>query len=116
MRVIIAGSRHFKSQQYYGILVDAVKESGFNITNVICGMADGMDTWGKAWAKVHEVPCYEYPANWDIHGKLAGPIRNQKMAENADALILIWDGKSRGSNDMLNRAKRKNLHIFSKIC
>lgn len=38
------------------------------------------------------------------HGRAAGPIRNQQMAERADALVAVWDGASRGTGDMLRRA------------
>jgi len=36
------------------------------------------------------------------------------MARKADALILLWDGKSSGSKDMLNRAKTHGLEIYVK--
>lgn len=34
------------------------------------------------------------------------------MADYADALVLVWDGHSRGSADMLARAVRGGLKVF----
>lgn len=112
MKVIIAGSRHMPFESYP--LIDrAVKNSGFVISEVVCGMARGADTFGMKWAyeQSPRIPVKKFPANWDEYGKRAGPIRNREMAEYADALIVfIWDG-SRGSANML-----KTMQDFGKPC
>lgn len=56
-----------------------------------------------------------FPADWDAHGKAAGPIRNREMAQYGDALLLIWDGKSRGSASMLKEARSAKLPIMQVI-
>lgn len=43
---------------------------------------------------------------------MLGPIRNAEMAEYADAVILMWDGKSKGTLNMLNTAHKKGLEIY----
>ena len=55
--------------------------------------------------------CDIHPADWDKHGKAAGPIRNAEMAEVADALIAFWDGQSRGTANMISLAKSKGLSV-----
>ena len=52
-----------------------------------------------------------YPADWERHGRAAGPIRNEEMAEVSDALIAFWDGKSRGTKSMIEIAMRKGLQV-----
>lgn len=52
-----------------------------------------------------------FPADWNKHGKAAGPILNAEMAEVADALIAFWDGKSRGTANMIQLAKDKGLKV-----
>jgi hypothetical protein len=56
------------------------------------------------------------PALWDQFGKSAGFRRNVEMAEYADALVLVWDGKSRGSGHMLRIAQERGLQIHEHIC
>jgi hypothetical protein len=34
------------------------------------------------------------------------------MAENADALVAIWDGKSRGTANMIQEAEKRGLRVF----
>jgi hypothetical protein len=38
-------------------------------------------------------------------------LRNYRMADNADALIAFWDGTSRGTANMINIARKKNLPV-----
>ena len=112
MKVIIAGSRHMPFGMFH-LIDEAVKESNFQVTEVVCGLARGADMFGGKWAVNNSIPVKTFPANWDEHGKAAGPIRNQQMAEYADALIVfIWDG-SRGSKDMLMRMERMKKPTFA---
>lgn len=105
MKVIIAGSRNVED---YSLVVKTVASSGYDITEVVCGMATGVDTLGERWAVANNIPVKEMPADWNRHGKAAGPIRNKQMAEYADAAIVIWDGKSPGSRNMIENMIRRN--------
>ena len=67
-------------------------------------MATGVDTLGRNWAIDNAINVIEKPANWLKYGRKAGHIRNEEMAKISDALLLFWDGKSRGSRDMLKLA------------
>ena len=111
MKTIIAGSRDFHD---YNTLLSAIAESGFNITEVISGMAPGVDQLGIRYAKENNLPLHEYWAEWNFYGKSAGPIRNRLMADNADALIALWDGQSKGTKNMIETATKKGLLIYVK--
>lgn len=105
MKVIIAGSRSIDD---YHTVKEAVKSSGYEITEVVSGCAVGPDRFGEAWALINNVPVKEMPADFALHGKAAGPIRNKKMAEYADAAVIIWDGESAGTRNMIeNMIRRK---------
>ena len=93
-------------------MCQAINESGFHITCVISGLANGVDTLALRYAKENKILCDKFPADWKQHGKAAGHIRNDEMASNADALILVWDGKSPGSMNMLKTARKYNLYIY----
>jgi hypothetical protein len=104
IKVIIAGSRFVTD---FEKVLGAVIHSGFNIDEVVSGGASGADKLGEDWAAVNLVPVKRFPADWLYYGKAAGPRRNRQMANYADALIAIWDGKSRGTFNMIETMKRR---------
>lgn len=125
MRVIIAGPRNFDN---FEEVVKAVKESGFQVTEIVSGAAKGADTLGEEYADINGVPKKRFPAKWNnIKGKdpkhikvnkwgkkyyvLAGFDRNQEMADYADALIAIDLGTS-GTADMIKRMEKAGKKIY----
>lgn len=112
MKIIIAGSRTIGNINSVIEAIKAIKASNFHLTEVICGNARGVDTIAKVWAAGNGIPVYDFPADWKTYGKAAGPIRNQQMASYADALIAIWDGKSRGTKHMIETAQKKGLKVY----
>jgi hypothetical protein len=112
MKTIIAGSRNIWD---YSIIDQAVFESGFEISEVISGFAQGVDTVGEAWSLVNGLGyATPFKANWDKFGLSAGHRRNLQMGEYADALVAVWDGKSPGTKSMIKIARQRGLKIFVK--
>lgn len=112
-RVIIAGGRDITDQSFVFRNITSVLFEG-GVTEVVCGGARGVDALGKQWAESVGVPVKMFPADWNKHGKGAGPIRNVEMGEYADALIAIWDGQSRGTKHMVDTmlSLGKEVHVF----
>lgn len=125
--VIISGGRDFSDYELMKSKCDAILSDKKNI-KILSGTAKGADTWGEVYAKERGYVVHYYPAPWDSIGgkpeheigvtkggeeywKRAGIKRNETMAKGADALILFWNGKSKGSEDMLNRARKHGLKI-----
>ena len=115
MKTIIAGSR---SIERYAEVERAVEASGFEITEVVCGMARGVDLLGKAFGDRHGIPVKPMPAQWRPKGPGglidhgAGYARNTEMAAYADALIALWDGKSHGTAHMISMAVARRLKVY----
>ncbi len=110
MKLIISGGRDFSPT-----LEDKVylhdKLSEFYVTEVVCGGCRGADKFGKDMAEFLRIPVRIFNADWNKHGKAAGPIRNRQMAEYADAL-LTFDG-CRGTSNMIKEAETKGLQILN---
>jgi hypothetical protein len=104
MRVVIAGSRGITD---YSVLKDAIAQSDFSITEVVSGCARGVDTLGERWAKEHGIPVKQFWPDWGRFGRAAGKYRNSEMAEYCDAGIILWDGESKGTLDMIDRMRRR---------
>jgi SLOG family YspA-like protein len=110
MKTIIAGSRTVNS---YDQLLRAIEAAGWRPTLVISGTAMGADRLGERWANENGVPLRQMPADWNAHGKSAGYLRNVAMADNAEALVALWDGQSRGTRHMIDIARKKGLTVFT---
>lgn len=112
-KIIIAGGRDFMD---YNLLKEKVNKilQEKRVTHkivIISGCARGADTLGVRYASENIFDVDKYPADWDKYGKKAGYMRNVEMAENADALIAFWDGKSKGTKHMIDIATERNLPI-----
>jgi len=110
MKIIIAGGRDFDNYDLLCQKVDKILSRQSEI-EIVSGTAKGADKLGERYAAEHGYPIIHYIPDWNFFGKSAGYIRNVEMADNADALILFWNGKSKGSGHMLKIAKGKGLKI-----
>lgn len=114
MKLIIAGSRTLVPG--FGFIRGCVHMLNIiGISEIVCGMAEGVDLQGKMFASHQELLVKEFPADWKTHGRAAGPIRNKQMADYADALLLIWDGESRGSANMKKEMEKLKKPIYEVI-
>jgi hypothetical protein len=112
MKTIIAGSRTITNWE---TVKNAIEWSGFEITEVVSGHANGVDLIGEKWARLNKIPVKTFPvkkADWDKFGKAAGPIRNRRMAEYGEQLIAIQKGGSGGTQNMVEEAKKRGLPVF----
>jgi hypothetical protein len=118
MRIIIAGGRDFSNYNLLKSECDRIIGSLHYSQNyidyeVISGDAPGADTLGKRYAKEKKYRLIIMSAKWDLYGKSAGYIRNKKMRDYAkldpdySMLIAFWDGKSKGTKNMIDLAKEE---------
>lgn len=113
-KVIIAGSRSFNDYEKLKSFCDSVLINKTEIEIVSGCCIRGADKLGELYAKERNFCLSLFPADWDKYGKSAGVIRNKDMADYADALIVFWDGVSKGTKNMIKMAEKKNLSI--KVC
>lgn len=113
MKLIIAGSRTvFASVIEITALLDHHK---LTPTEIVSGTAKGIDMCGEDFARYAKLKCRQFPADWDKFGKSAGHKRNAQMAEYADALLLIWDGESRGSAGMKSIMQKLGKPVYEAV-
>ncbi len=117
MRVIVCGCRTLRNRMIVDLRL-AKLLSAHHLTIVHGGQRSGdeksgyygADYFAAEWVvavQKHDwaVTTDVFPADWRLHGKAAGPMRNSKMAEaGADLCIAFWDGESHGTLDMIRKA------------
>jgi hypothetical protein len=111
-RVIVAGSRDFDD---YELMSERLS---FFLTSkdpreveIVSGGAKGADSLGEKFAAEHGITLKVFEADWALHGRAAGAIRNVAMAKYADALVAFWDGQSRGTAHMIKVARKRGLLV-----
>ncbi len=113
MRIVIAGGRDFNDWDtfmgYMSVLPNWIGHDDFE---VVSGGASGADSLGERFAQLFNHQLTRFPADWEKYGRAAGPIRNEQMAKYADGVIAFWDGKSRGTKNMIDVARKYNKWTY----
>ncbi|MDR5172979.1 DUF2493 domain-containing protein [Methylobacillus flagellatus] len=110
MRVLVCGGREFSDREMcdrtlYQLHIETP------ITLLIEGGARGADSFAWSWAQSRNLQTKSFPADWNKHGKAAGPIRNQRMLdEGRPDLVLAFPG-GRGTADMIRRAEAAGVKV-----
>lgn len=87
--VIVCGGRAYSDRGFLNGCLGRLRER-FPAMTVITGGATGADAMAADWARVNDVPQEVHYADWDRHGRAAGPKRNRKM------LATLFDYKAAG--------------------
>lgn len=83
-----------------------------DITEVFTSTGIESDLHGRQWAEEHGIRVCAFPVDWGVYGNKADYVLNEQMARYADGLIAVWDGKSRGTKNMIEQAEKRNLQVF----
>lgn len=108
--VIVCGGRDFKDKDFVFKVLDEVhKEVGISV--VIHGGATGADYIAHRWARSRKINEIEMPADWETHGRAAGPMRNSLMlATHTPDMVVAFEGGN-GTKDMVTKAKKAGVEV-----
>ncbi len=119
MKIAIVGTRNFSRLDLIKTQLSIIytKFGTDNIT-IVSGGCRGVDKEAEEIAKTFGFKTEIYNADWDKHGKTAGPIRNSEIVEHSDIFIVFWDGQSRGTRDTINKVidAGKPLRVYNERC
>ena len=131
MKIIFAGGRSFTDISVTKKIYDFVLDKFDDVINV-SGEAPGADSIFADYAKSIGVKVLPVPAAWNdlsvepcvikyrnnvAYNALAGFQRNTKMQNMSDILVAVWDGKSKGTLDMIRQMymECKPIYIYLTI-
>lgn len=87
----------------------------YRADNVFNGDARGVDRQCANLARDHRFHVVDFPADWEKHGKAAGPIRNAEMLREAQKLgpviVLAFPG-GKGTQHMKDLARRGGVDVM----
>ena len=104
MKLLIVGSRSINDFDLSGYITDEVD-------TIISGGAGGVDSLAEKYADAHRLSKYILRPKYKLYGRAAPLKRNEEMVEIADAVLIIWDGKSKGTRYTLNYAQKTKKHV-----
>ena len=113
IRVCVAGGRDFNNYDSLKSILDRfLKRHKDSEIIIISGHARGADSLGERYAAENGLSFETFPADWEKHGKKAGFLRNNEMAKISNVLIAFWDGKSRGTKNMIEQMDKYGKQFF----
>ena len=104
MKLLIVGSRGI-------IKFDLSPYVSQEVDTIISGGAEGIDTLAEQYADLRRISKYILRPRYDLYGRAAPLKRNEQMVDLADAVLVIWDGRSKGTQYTIKYTKKKNKPI-----
>ncbi len=105
MKLLVAGSRSIKS-------FDLAAHIPADTELIITGGACGVDAAAERFADEHRISKLVLRPQYSVYRRSAPLKRNEQMVDIADAVLVVWDGRSRGTLHTIEYAKKKNKEIF----
>ncbi len=113
LRVLVCGGRNFADADKLYTELDRI-HAQTPIACIIEGGAKGADYLAARWSAKKGLDHHaRYPADWALHGKAAGPMRNQKMLDEGKPDLVVAFPGGRGTADMVQRAKKAGIKTIA---
>ena len=110
--VLICGSRIWTDLPMVEAEIARLRDEGF--TTIIEGEAKGADTHARIAGTEYGLKVIRVPADWNTHGRAAGPIRNRRMLEMGPDLIVAFSDnlpQSRGTMNMVAQGLDAGIEV-----
>ena len=101
MKLLIVGSRSITS---FDLSPYISKETD----TIISGGASGIDSLAEQYADLHRLSKYIIRPYYKQFGRAAPLKRNEQMVDMADEILIIWDGRSKGTKHTIQYAIKTN--------
>lgn len=119
MIITIAGSRWFNGNKEFAQFIDSAisfekklypeNKSVF----VRYGNSPGTDAFAKKHSAYRNYHHEQFKPNWDEYGSKAPSMRDTAMLNKCDILIVAWDGKSYSTKNIMEKAQRKGITLYT---
>ena len=101
LKIAVVGSRTIEKIDLGHILPAKCSE-------IISGGARGVDSCASNFAKENNIELKIFLPEYSIYGKSAPILRNRRIVDYADKVIIIWDGNSKGTKSVIDYCIKKH--------
>lgn len=114
LKCAIVGGRDFDDYGFMKKVLDGQFDNLSFVESIVSGGAKGADTLAERYAKEIGRPMVVFKPDYKSYGRGAALVRNTQIIEYADVVYAFWDGRSKGTRDAINKAKKmgKILHVI----
>ncbi len=112
MNIGIVGGRDFKDYDLLKKTMDDYIVNKSFLTAIVSGGATGADTLAEQYAAEIDIEMIVYRPEREKYRRNAPLMRNTQIIEASDVVFAFWDGKSRGTLDSINKAKKFEKPLF----
>ncbi len=99
MKLAIIGSRSLTNISLEQYIREEVKE-------IVSGGAIGVDSCAAEYAKNKGLKLTEFLPEYACYGRVAPIVRNKKIVDYSDKMLVFWDGKSKGTLSVIKYAQK----------
>ena len=115
-RILITGSRNWNDEQ--ALAAPLFEYTGCyrqdELVVVHGGCPTGADAIAEKLCQNYGIRTEVHLADWDKHGRAAGPIRNQQMVDlGADICLAFPLGESRGTRHCMRVAEKAGIKVVN---
>ena len=114
MRVLVCGGRDFSDSKCVKDTLDKIHRET-PIDTIIHGDARGADSLAAWWATFNKIKEVPFPADWEKHGKAAGPIRNREMLLQTQPDLIVAFPGGKGTQDMINVSRKHGYKVIEVV-
>ncbi len=121
MRVLVTGGRHYHDVDRVfqaldivskAVAADASRGLLSSPVKLVVGDATGADTHAAAWAQARSfIEAEVFEADWDRHGPVAGPLRNEAMVNTKPDLCVAFPGGT-GTHDTIVKCVQRSIPVL----
>lgn len=108
MKIAIIGSRKIDHEDLEALVPK-------DATQIISGGAKGVDALAEQYAARHGLPLTVFQPDYKQFKRGAPLKRNLQIVDEADGVIAVWDGESRGTKFTIDYAYKQKKLLLLKI-
>ena len=108
MKVAVVGSRSIFATDI-GIYISDGDE-------IVSGGAVGVDSCAAEYAKKNGLKLTVFLPQYERYGRAAPIVRNKKIVDYADKIVVLWDGKSKGTLSVIKYAEKTGKQCEIILC
>lgn len=98
MKIAIVGSRN--------VLVNNLEDYITDKDEIVSGGAVGVDSCAAEYAKKNGLTLTEFLPEYERYGRAAPIVRNKRIVDYADKVIVFWNGSSKGALSVIKYAEK----------